>query len=63
MIAKSAIEELFGLSRKVLDERANVKYSKDDDDYDAGYKDGVRKGLDVAIGMIHARLEELIEEE
>lgn len=58
---KSTNEELLELSQKLLDERADIKRSKDDDDYDAGYKNGVSKGLDVALSMVHERLNELLE--
>ncbi|MEK5038820.1 hypothetical protein [Sporosarcina sp. FSL K6-3457] len=57
---KSVSEELLELSQKLLDERANIERSNDDDDYDAGYKNGVSKGLDVALSMVHERLNGLL---
>ena len=56
---KSVAEELLALAKKLLDDSCSVKRSKDDDDYDAGYKDGGRKALNDAVWMIYVRVEEL----
>lgn len=55
----SVVEELLALAKKLLDESRSIKHSKDDDDYDAGYKEGGRKALNDAVGMIYERVEEL----
>lgn len=58
-----ASEELITLSKEVMKEIEKLRSSKDDDDFEAGYKKGARDYLFKVNDMICSRLEKLFSEE
>lgn len=54
-----AREQLLELVGDIQVQRANVKRSKHDDEFDLEYKDGARKAFTVAIELIYVRIEQL----
>lgn len=61
--SKMAIgEELIALSKLIYAESTSVKRDAEDDDYDAGYKNGLKEGFYKVSELINARLDILLVE-
>jgi len=55
-------EELLELAEELTERAIGVKYASEDDDYDAGYRNGYKKALSEVNDTIYKRIEILLGE-
>ncbi len=55
-------EELIALAKEVLDVSVSVRRDRDDDELEAGYKEGLKDAYAKVDEMIYSRLEKILRE-